>query len=174
MTLAFVADRVLRWMMPEPNAYIAVFRPFVNLFGGKCFETGTADVIGDFAGVAQWLPPGVSMEDAPIVELFEQNLHEPVLGDLMNVFDQMTGYHPTGPHWYLALIGVDPARQGQGLGSALLKHGLARCDQAQELAYLEATNQGCRELYLRMGFRQLGEISSGDFPPLYPMLREPR
>ena len=33
------------------------------------------------------------------------------------------------PHWYLVLIGVDPARQGRGLGSLLLRAGLARVDQ---------------------------------------------
>ena len=36
------------------------------------------------------------------------------------------GLHPTSPpHWYLALLGADPTVQGQGYGSALLRHGLA-------------------------------------------------
>ena len=30
------------------------------------------------------------------------------------------------PHWYLFILGVDPPRQGQGLGGALLRTGLTR------------------------------------------------
>ena len=33
--------------------------------------------------------------------------------------------HPREPHLYLAVVGVRPERQGQGLGSALLGPGLA-------------------------------------------------
>ena len=31
---------------------------------------------------------------------------------------------PDEPHWMLDMVGVDPARQGQGIGSALIRHGL--------------------------------------------------
>jgi ribosomal protein S18 acetylase RimI-like enzyme len=36
---------------------------------------------------------------------------------------------PSVPHWHLPRIGVDPARQGIGLGSLLLRAGLSRVDQ---------------------------------------------
>jgi GNAT superfamily N-acetyltransferase len=36
---------------------------------------------------------------------------------------------PSVPHWHLPFIGVDPARQGLGLGSLLLRAGLSRIDQ---------------------------------------------
>ncbi|HEY5624930.1 MAG TPA: GNAT family N-acetyltransferase, partial [Dehalococcoidia bacterium] len=32
-------------------------------------------------------------------------------------------------HWYLMVLGVEPERQGQGLGSALIDPGLARADR---------------------------------------------
>lgn len=174
LTLAFAADPTVRWAMSAPATYFSTFMPLVTLFGGKAMDTGTADVIGDFAGLALWLPPGSLPEDEAIGQLFERNLPQPGLGHLLNLFEKMASFHPPGPHWYLPLAGVDPARQGQGLGTRLMRHGLARCDRAQELAYLEATNPGCRALYERMGFRQLGEIRSGSSPPTYPMLREPR
>lgn len=174
IVLAFAADPVVRWAMPAPATYVSTFMPLVTLFGGKAMDTGTADVIGDFAGLALWLPPGTLPEDEAIGQLFELNLPQPGLGHLLNLFEKMAGFHPPGPHWYLPMVGVDLARQGKGLGSQLMRHGLARCDRAQELAYLEATNPGCRALYERLGFRQLGEISSGSSPPTYPMLREPR
>jgi GNAT superfamily N-acetyltransferase len=39
--------------------------------------------------------------------------------------------HPHDPsHWYLFILGTEQAAQGQGLGSALLAHMLARVDAA--------------------------------------------
>jgi GNAT superfamily N-acetyltransferase len=36
---------------------------------------------------------------------------------------------PSVPHWHLPFMGVDPARQGLGLGTLLLRAGLSRVDQ---------------------------------------------
>jgi MFS family permease len=48
-----------------------------------------------------------------------------VLGTYMTMLD--SGSYRK-PHWYLWLLGVDPDRQGQGVGSALLAPILARAD----------------------------------------------
>ena len=63
-----------------------------------------------------------------------------------------------------ALIGVDPARQGRGLGSALMKHTLALCDAEGALAYLESSNPRNVPLYERHGFEVVGEIRPADIP----------
>jgi GNAT superfamily N-acetyltransferase len=42
-----------------------------------------------------------------------------------------------GPHWYLPIIGVEPSRQGTGIGSALLRPGLARADEWGLACYLD-------------------------------------
>ena len=173
MTMAFSADPAARWAWPDPLQYINTFMPLVTLFGGKSFDHGSAYVIGDFFGVAQWLPPGVQPDDGPIGELFEQNMSEPKLGEVLFLFEQMAGFHPHEPHWYIPLIGVDPVFQGRGHGTQLMRHGLVACDRDQQPAYLEATSPASRSLYERYGFRVLGEIRSGDSPPLFPMLREP-
>ena len=62
------------------------------------------------------------------------------LSNLVAVIEQMGQHHPPEPHWYLPLIGVDPARQGQGLGAALMRPVLAKCDAAGLPAYLESTS----------------------------------
>jgi ribosomal protein S18 acetylase RimI-like enzyme len=72
------------------------------------------------------------------------------------------------------MIGVDPVRQGRGLGSALLKHGLGQCDAQGLPAYLESSNPKNVPLYERHGFEVMGLIQPADFPPLYPMLRVAR
>ena len=64
--------------------------------------------------------------------------------------------------------------RGRGYGTQLMRQGLVACDRDQQPAYLEATSPTNRMFYERHGFRVLGEIRSGDSPPLFPMLREPQ
>lgn len=174
MTMAFSADPAARWAWPAPHQFISTFMPLVTLFGGKSFDHGTAHVIGDFFGVAQWLPPGVQPDDGPIGELFKQNMSEPKLSEVLFLFEQMANFHPHEPHWYIPLIGVDPVFQGRGYGTQLMRRGLGACDRDHQPVYLEATSPANRSFYERHGFRVLGEIRSGDSPPLFPMLRDPR
>ena len=173
MTLAFASDPVARWIFSDSHQYISAFMPFVSLFGGKAFDHDSAFVIGEFSGVALWLPPGTEPDDEPMMELFEQNIPEPKLGAIFSLFEQMASFHPHEPHWYLPLIGVEPIFQGQGYGSELMRHALVACDRDQKLAYLESTNPANLSLYKRHGFDELGEIRAEDSPPMYPMLREP-
>jgi ribosomal protein S18 acetylase RimI-like enzyme len=95
----------------------------------------------------------------------------PVLGE---VGERMAAYHPEEPHWYLAMIGVDPAQQGRGYGSAILKESLRRCDEEGVIAYLESSNPKNVPLYERFGFEVLDFVQPGDFPGIYPMIRHPR
>lgn len=88
--------------------------------------------------------------------------------------DQMGEFHPTADHWYLPLMGVDLSFQSLGYGSALLRHALARSDDEQLPAYLEATSPRNKALYERHGFEELGVIQAGASPPMWPMLREQR
>jgi ribosomal protein S18 acetylase RimI-like enzyme len=89
------------------------------------------------------------------------------------VLDQMGSYHPSEPHWYLPLIGVDPVLHGKGYGSALMEHALIQCDRDKKLAYLESSNPKNMTLYKRHGFELLGTIQVGASPPIFPMLRKP-
>lgn len=112
----------------------------------------------------------------------EEALNEVVLGTVspsnrdnaLALFEQMAQYHPSGPHWYLPLIGVDPAHQGQGHGAALMTYALEQADRDRLPAYLESTNPRNISLYRRHGFEVLGTIQAGASPPLTPMLRQPR
>ena len=60
------------------------------------------------------------------------------------------------PCWYLPFMGVDPAYQGQGIGSALVAVVLAKADRDGEPAYLEASSPENRRLYERHGFQTIG------------------
>ncbi len=64
----------------------------------------------------------------------------------------MVKRHLRTPHWYLFVLGVDPAYQGTGLGGALLKRLCARADDAQVDCYLETDEERNVGLYRRFGY----------------------
>jgi ribosomal protein S18 acetylase RimI-like enzyme len=88
--------------------------------------------------------------------------------------EKMDEFHPKEPHWYLAIVGVDSAHQGKGLGAQLMESGLARCDEEGLIAYLESSNPANISLYERHGFRVVGEIQIDEAPVTTPMLRPAR
>lgn len=174
IVLAFVSDPAARWSWPEPGDYLRNMPLLARAFGGKSFALGTAFGIDRLAGAALWLPPDVSPDEAALTELIERTAPAAIQRDAAGVFEQMASFHPREPHWYLPLIGVDPARQGQRLGDKLMAHALARCDADQLPAYLESSNPRNLPFYLRHGFEELGKIQVGSSPTLVPMLRRPR
>jgi ribosomal protein S18 acetylase RimI-like enzyme len=174
ITLAFMADPPCRFVYQHPNNYLRHFPQFVEGFGGRAFEHGGAYYIHGNIGAALWLPPGIHPDDEGLDKLFAQSLPSSHREAVLEVLDQMAGYHPSEPHWHLTMIGVDPLECHKGYGSALLEAGLLPCDQAQETAYLESTNPRNIPLYERFGFEVLGTIKAGNCPPIYPMLRKPK
>lgn len=173
ITLAFSTDPVARWMYRDAHKYLTHFPPFVRAFGGGAFAHGSADYIEGYAGAALWLPPGIHPDDT-LGSFMESTLNERERADAFAIFERMGSYHPTEPHWYLPLIGVEATHQGHGYGVALMQHALGRCDREQQLAYLESSNPRNISLYIRCGFELLGTIQVGSSPPLFPMLRKPR
>lgn len=173
VALAFASDPMMRWSFPDPARYFAIACDFVDAFGGHAVEHGGADEIADFASVALWLPPGVTPHGEAMGAIIEANMPADRMPDGGSLVEQMNRFHPHEPHWYLPLIGTDPAHQGKGYGSALMAHGIARADRDKLPAYLESSNAANIPLYERHGFRLIGEIQSGSSPTLYPMLRKP-
>jgi len=80
---------------------------------------------------------------------------------------------PPGAYYLLQFIGVEPAGQGRGIGSALLAHTLERCDREGARAYLDATSPDNKRLYERHGFQAGEPYALAGGPPLWPMAREP-
>jgi GNAT superfamily N-acetyltransferase len=84
-------------------------------------------------------------------------------------------HHPHEPHWYLALLGAEPAHQGTGAAAALVGEVLRTCDAEGLPAYLESSKEQNLAYYGRFGFEVTGMIHPpGGSPPLWPMWREPR
>lgn len=172
--LTFSTDPIMRWMYPEPNQYLTYFPQFVRAFGGKAFEHSTAYYIGGYIGAALWFPPGVELDAEPLIALFQHSIAEQNQAALFAILEQMGHYHPTQPHWYLSILGVEPTQQSKGYGSALMQHVLMECDRTRLPAYLESSKHSNIPFYERHGFELLGTIQAGSSPPLFPMFRHPQ
>lgn len=130
------------------------------------------------AGAALWAPPGAWQLGPEEVEA--------LLPDFTSAFgpdhvertlagmEMMDAHHPTEPHFYLLLLGVDPTLHSRGIGSALLRTVLRRCDAQRLPAYLEATAPRNVALYERHGFVVTDVLHLPDGPPFWPMWRTPR
>lgn len=175
LTLAFSADPGIRWMYPDAERYSKHFPDFARAYGSRAFEHATAYLADEAKAAALWLPPGVDPDEEGIAEVLSESLAPAKLEASLRAFEAIGGYHPREPHWYLAMIGVDPAWQGSGLGSRLLREKLAEIDEQGLPAYLETTNPANLPLYERFGFEIMGEVpGASDGVPTFPMYRSPR
>ena len=175
---AFANDPVSAWFFPrEADRPQRLLRAYERVFLRRiALPRDATFTVAGHAGVAMWLPPGQAQLGA-----LEQLRMLPAMAGAMGRdlpralrgMSAMDAGHPHEPHWYLWLLGVDPQRQGEGLGGRLLAEVLERCDRDRLPAYLEATTPRNRELYLRHGFEDRGELRlPDDGPRLWPMWRE--
>jgi ribosomal protein S18 acetylase RimI-like enzyme len=78
-----------------------------------------------------------------------------------------------GPHAYIELFAVDPAAQGAGVGSRLMRQALAHIDAASVPAYLFTSNEVNVPMYERYGFRVVNdEPLDGTGPRAWLMRRD--
>lgn len=179
MARAFYDDPALsHCLVDEPQRLRRLERGFevflsqVYLRHDECYTTE------GLVGGALWLPPRKWKLDG-----FEQlglvarmaRVHGRALPRILQVIGFLEGRHPQEPHYYLAFIGVEPGRQGAGMGSALLRPVLERCDRERMPAYLEASSGRNRRLYERHGFEVIEQVRlPAGGPPMWLMWREAR
>jgi GNAT superfamily N-acetyltransferase len=174
LTLAFANDAIARWAVPDARHYLASMPATVRSFGGKGFASESVYLAENGSGAATWLPPGIEPDFEAMMSLLQTFSTPERCVEMGHVFEAMDGFHPKEPHWYLPLIGVDPAYQNRGIGSALLTSSLQRIDEEHGTAYLESSSARSLALYQRHGFERVGEIQMGSSPTLVAMVRRPR
>jgi ribosomal protein S18 acetylase RimI-like enzyme len=89
------------------------------------------------------------------------------------IFHELGAVHPERPHWYLAVVGVDPSQQGRGLGARLLEEFVEQVDRDAEPAYLETDRFENLAFYETFGFRVESELPVQGVP-VWQMWREAR
>jgi GNAT superfamily N-acetyltransferase len=174
LVLAFVTDPGERWLYPDAQQYLTHFPRFLAAFGGRAFDEKTAWRYRDFSSVALWLPPGAEPDGDAIVAVLTESVATHKHEELFSIFEQMDATHPTYLHWYLPWFGVDPAFQGQGIGSVLMTRCLALVDGDHVPAYLESPNPRNISFYERHGFEVIAKTEAGNAPVITMMLRPAR
>lgn len=137
----------------------------------------------DSSAVALWVPP-VGLRAAPSAsDQFDPDAYWQILADattdqhvtkVKNFIAEMRTMAPDEPVWYLGAIAVDPAAQGQGLGTRLMAPILARCDRTGVPAWLESTNPRNHMFYIRQGFEAVDTCAPADGPSVTGFRRPPR
>jgi len=177
---AFYDDPTVTWMAPDDERR----RRIGPLGFGTWLERIylPKDAVYTDAGrraAALWSPPGkwrlspgLQLRLGPrFVRLFGLKRTPLVLRGLA-LLDRK---HPDDrPHWYLGILGTDPGHQGKGLGSAVMRPVLDRCDAEGLGAYLESSKEQNVPFYRRHGFEVTEEVHLPEGPPLWLMWSEPR
>jgi len=179
MARAFFDDPVVgHWCLADESRRMSrlerVFELFLHrvyLPHDECYTTG------QLAGGAFWLPPG-TWKLGFLAQLRLVARMAPITGRstprIVRVLNFLESKHPHQPHHYLQFLGIAPESQGQGIGSALLRPVLQRCDDERVPAYLEATCERNCALYQRHGFELTEKVAlPGGGPPIWRMWREP-
>lgn len=177
LTRAFHDDPVQRFLFPEEHVYRRRALANFELIVRRTLTIGTVYVAGEHAGAALWLPPGGDFLDGWRGRLFGLQsvlMVRGALGRAGRLFRALARHHPHEPHWYLPVLGTDPAHQGRGVGSAILAPALARADADGLPAYLESSKEKNLPFYQRHGFEVVSTLEIEDGPTLWPMLRKPR
>jgi ribosomal protein S18 acetylase RimI-like enzyme len=169
---AFFDDPVFRWTFPDDERRRGVLPGVFSIFTEAFEPYGETYLAGEASGAALWAPPG----QAPVSDEFNERLAGAAEADerFFEIAELFDNRHPAGSYYYLQFLGVDPERQGYGIGSAMLDYMLQRCEREGVRAYLDATSPRNKRLYERYGFRATGEFAPKGGPPLWAMWREPK
>jgi GNAT superfamily N-acetyltransferase len=125
-------------------------------------DTYTTD---DQAGAAIWIPPAYkpplldSIRVGPAMARLTGWGRLRAVADAVGELERRRHNHVPEPHYYLSALGVEPGRQGQGIGTALMRPVLDRCDREHIPAYLETATERNVPLYLRHGFEVVEELT---------------
>jgi ribosomal protein S18 acetylase RimI-like enzyme len=180
---AFHDDPVLTWLFPDertaPTKMPKFFAVDLSKFWLGLGEVYTADASsGDsVAGGALWGPPGhwqmgmgtIIRNGPTMIRLLGGRLFKG-----LQFLSMVEKAHPKEPHFYLAILGTQPADQGKGLGSAMMAPVLERCDSERTPAYLESSKESNIPFYRRHGFEVTQELAFPGGPTVWGMWRDPR
>lgn len=172
---AFYEDPIFGWLMPDDGRRLMRLRRFFAIeLRHVALPRGRVWTSSDLTGAALSLPPR-SWRVPPRASLLEGATFFGVgLSRAARLHAAMEARHVREPHYYVRDIGVHPDMQGKGLGSALMRPTLDRCDREGLPAYLEASSERNAALYERFGFQVKDELRVAGGPPIRLMLRPPR
>jgi ribosomal protein S18 acetylase RimI-like enzyme len=175
---AFFDDPVASWAWRPDGLRLAALERFQGTRTRQLIGHEEVWVDDGLKCAALWAPPGhwkASVRET--LELVPCFAKPRLIGRLPLVtlgWEKLERGHPREPHYYLAVLGTDPAAQGRGLGSTVLQGVLEQCDRDGVGAFLESSKESNIAFYARHGFRVTEEVRLVRGPSMWKMWREPR
>ncbi|WP_208026809.1 GNAT family N-acetyltransferase [Rhabdothermincola sediminis] len=173
---SFLDDPIMEWLVPDDANRYRRLLPFYRAELGVARRCGRVLTDTDVSGTALWYPPGrwrqptiEVLRSAPrIVRSLGRRLSRG-----LQLIREVDAAHPREPHWYLAILGTHPDRQGRGVGAAVITAITDRCDREETPAYLESSKAENIPYYERFGFWVRSEVAVPGGPTLWTMWRDP-
>ncbi|BAU11103.1 acetyltransferase [Leptolyngbya sp. NIES-3755] len=162
LAAAFSQDPLIGHFLTDHNAIALkqMSRALLNFAQPYDRTYTTAETL---KGVAVWLPPEASQFNlSQLWQVVTSGLltvpfylrWERILDFASFISTEIRLHDKTAPepHWYLAMLGVSPECQGQGIGGKLLQPVLQEADRTSTPCYLETSTTGAVRFYQRQGF----------------------
>jgi GNAT superfamily N-acetyltransferase len=172
---AFAVEPMMRWPLCECDDFeerlIRAFELFIEepVRLRMVWEAGTA------MGALIWMPAGQT-DALDGANLAMRSVYEREDGARRfdRLWDWVQSKHPEEPLALLDSLAVEPAAQGQGIGSTLIRCGIDQARKEGHGALLQTGNPRNVPLYERHGFRVVddGDVP-GDGPHIWFMRRDP-
>lgn len=165
------------WLVPGPAVRARILPRYFRIFVEHALTHGTVQITTDASAAAVWLPVG---PDGPTEPMSYRDRLADAVGEYLERFEQfdqqLEKAHLAGEHHHLWLLAVHPDRQRTGLGTRLLTAYHEHLDRDGITAYLEASDAGTRQFYLKHGYRDHGDepIRLPGGPLMHPMVRPPK
>jgi ribosomal protein S18 acetylase RimI-like enzyme len=177
---AFLVDPLTEYLFPENEKRDEQLRLFIGTNLQYALVTG--EIYTSLNGVAAWLFPGDKMRprlngvDDPRSQL-SRLLESGASARLTDFTKSLAAQHKdlTGRYYYLLFLGVNPGKQGQGIGSALIGPMLKVADESSMRCLLDTMNERDLEFYHKHDFEVCCESRlCGNGPYTWTMMRLPR
>lgn len=185
---AFKFDPVFNYLTPDdPALQFQALTWLTHQLMAYCRQYEYTYTTPDLAGVAAWLPPGEFPSDllSQLKIVLQLQLYLlPVkagwsqVGRWMNVLQATEKAHQQdmgdSPCWYLGLMLVHPKKQGQGVGSRLLRPILQRASDEDMPCYVVTFTEQAVRFYQKNGFEiAQKQTFAPNSPPFWTLTRNP-